>query len=103
MASSDRVSSTENSLTVKNLSFLNGVLFFSILSMLLPLLYSTIIAFFIMTYPFLWIRMLLRKKKNEVLKALPNVLDNITLLVEAGKDFFHYYEKSRPGVGMIFF
>ena len=38
-------------------------------------------------YPTLWLRDKIRKRHLEILKALPNVLDLLTLSVEAGKDF----------------
>ena len=38
-------------------------------------------------YPSVWIRSLISKRHLQILKALPNVLDLLTLSVEAGKDF----------------
>ena len=38
-------------------------------------------------YPGLWLREKIRRRQLEILKALPNVLDLLTLSVEAGKDF----------------
>jgi len=38
-------------------------------------------------YPNVWIRSLVAKRHLQILKALPNVLDLLTLSVEAGKDF----------------
>ncbi len=39
------------------------------------------------TYPQVWLRSTISKRQLEILKALPNVLDLLTLSVEAGKDF----------------
>ena len=38
-------------------------------------------------YPRVWLRSIIAKRHLEILKALPNVLDLLTLSVEAGKDF----------------
>ena len=38
-------------------------------------------------YPQVWLRGLVTKRHLQILKALPNVLDLLTLSVEAGKDF----------------
>ena len=38
-------------------------------------------------YPQVWLRGLVAKRHLQILKALPNVLDLLTLSVEAGKDF----------------
>ena len=38
-------------------------------------------------YPHAWLRSLIAKRHLQILKALPNVLDLLTLSVEAGKDF----------------
>ena len=38
-------------------------------------------------YPSAWLKSLIRKRHLSILKALPNLLDLLTLSVEAGKDF----------------
>jgi len=38
-------------------------------------------------YPDLWLRSQIKRRHTEILKALPNILDLLTLSVEAGKDF----------------
>lgn len=38
-------------------------------------------------YPMAWLRRIVKTRHLEILKALPNVLDLLTLSVEAGKDF----------------
>ena len=38
-------------------------------------------------WPTLWLKASITKRHNEILKALPNLLDLLTLSVEAGKDF----------------
>ncbi len=43
--------------------------------------------FMLLIYPPLWIRNKIQQRHLQILKALPNVLDLLTLSVEAGKDF----------------
>lgn len=38
-------------------------------------------------YPKIWLKGIVRKRHHEIQRALPNVLDLLTLSVEAGKDF----------------
>lgn len=41
----------------------------------------------VLAYPMAWLRGTIRRRHLEIQKALPNVLDLLTLSVEAGKDF----------------
>lgn len=49
----------------------------------LGILLAALLAF----WPTLWLRASVTKRHTEILKALPNLLDLLTLSVEAGKDF----------------
>ncbi len=86
MAGFDEAISPNQFIAVRMLSSLLGigfaVLFFSVnpaMGILLGLL--------LVAYPSLWLKSTIKKRHLEILKALPNVLDLLTLSVEAGKDF----------------
>ena len=51
-------------------------------------------------YPILWLRSAVRKRQNQILRAMPFVLDLLTLSVEAGLDFMTAMQRSteRPVV-----
>lgn len=50
-------------------------------------LMGLILAFCLYIYPGAWLKAVVKKRHLEIMKALPNVLDLLTLSVEAGKDF----------------
>lgn len=50
-------------------------------------LYGLVIMALLFLYPQLWLNKTIKKRHHEIQKALPNVLDLLTLSVEAGKDF----------------
>ena len=65
---------------------------FGIIIMILCLFTGKVIIGFILLacllfYPQVWLTTLVKKRHLEILKALPNVLDLLTLSVEAGRDF----------------
>jgi len=65
---------------------------FGIIMMLLCLFTGKVFIGFILLgcflfYPQVWLTTLVKKRHLEILKALPNVLDLLTLSVEAGRDF----------------
>ncbi|OGV51031.1 MAG: hypothetical protein A2X49_04570 [Lentisphaerae bacterium GWF2_52_8] len=87
MAGYDQSVSADQFLAIRILSCIMGI-FFMILgfitghpmgAMLMGLM------FFI--YPNVWLKGTVKRRHLEILKALPNVLDLLTLSVEAGKDF----------------
>ena len=45
-------------------------------------------------YPILWLRSAVRKRQNQILRAMPFVLDLLTLSVEAGLDFMTAMQRS---------
>ncbi|UDQ98929.1 type II secretion system F family protein [Lentisphaerota bacterium WC36G] len=50
-------------------------------------IYGVIVGSLLMFYPSLWIRSVIKKRHLQIMKALPNILDLLTLSVAAGKDF----------------
>ena len=46
-----------------------------------------LITLLLFMWPMVWLRTIISRRHNEIQKALPNVLDLLTLSVEAGKDF----------------
>ena len=50
-------------------------------------LYGLVILFVMFMYPQVWLKKTIQKRHLSIQRALPNVLDLLTLSVEAGKDF----------------
>lgn len=50
-------------------------------------LYGTVLALLLVVYPKAWLTTRINQRHLAILKALPNMLDLLTLSVEAGKDF----------------
>ncbi len=50
-------------------------------------LFGIIVAVLLAFSPTLWLNAVIKKRHTEIMKALPNLLDLLTLSVEAGKDF----------------
>ncbi len=50
-------------------------------------LYGIVIPALLYLYPSVWLKSITQKRHKEILKALPNILDLLTLSVQAGKDF----------------
>jgi tight adherence protein C len=52
-------------------------------------------------YPSMWLRARVEKRKKEILRALPNIIDLLILAVDAGLDFMiavrRVVQRSRPG------
>ena len=65
---------------------LGAVIFLLCLS-IQQLLFGLILGGFIALYPGLWLNAVVKARHLSILKALPNLLDLLTLSVEAGKDF----------------
>ena len=61
-----------------------GFIFFGMMSGETVL--STVIGVLLMLYPSIWLRAVIKKRHTEIMKALPNVLDLLTLSVDSGKD-----------------
>ncbi|MFA6292405.1 MAG: hypothetical protein WC637_11515, partial [Victivallales bacterium] len=87
MAGFDQLIDEYQFVAVQIIWFMIGVffaVFFSIMKQ--PFLGITFLVL-VYFYPKIWIRGVIRRRHHEIQKALPNVLDLLTLSVEAGKDF----------------
>jgi len=83
----DQTINAESFVGVKILNTVLGVLLmFSCISMGYPI-YGLMIPPLLFIYPGAWLRRAKKQRHTEILKALPNVLDLLTLSVQAGKDF----------------
>ncbi len=88
MAGYDQEISAERLIAVQLLSGATGVLvaFLSVFLAKQPVL-GILVLLVLLIYPKVWLNKTIRKRHLEIQKALPNVLDLLTLSVEAGKDF----------------
>lgn len=87
MAGYEQTMSAERFLAVRVLMFISGVVFTLLaLSAKQPGVALLCVLIFIL-YPSAWLKSLIRKRHLSILKALPNLLDLLTLSVEAGRDF----------------
>lgn len=64
-----------------------GILMGMLLAMAGKQLYGLILTAMLFIYPGAWLRAAVSKRHYEIMRALPNMLDLLTLSVEAGKDF----------------
>ncbi len=87
MAGFDQNLKTQDFVAVKILSMIFGLGFFILSSFVISPLYSLILGGLLIVYPALWVRSAGKKRHFMIMKALPNVLDLLTLSVAAGKDF----------------
>lgn len=87
MAGYDQAITASEFVSIRLLSAMTGVvlmLLFFVMNNPLP---GVLLAFLLLIYPATWLRSAVKKRHLEILKALPNILDLLTLSVEAGKDF----------------
>lgn len=88
MAGYDEDSLTpEQFITIRILLALFGALFTVFFFTAGKAVYGLLVFLCAFTYPTAWLKSTINKRQLEILKALPNVLDLLTLSVEAGKDF----------------
>ncbi len=87
MAGYEQVLTAEQFMTVRILFVVFGVLFTILFFAADNPLGGILVLFCAVLYPRVWLRTLITKRHLQILKALPNVLDLLTLSVEAGKDF----------------
>ena len=87
MAGYEQVLTPEQFMTVRILFGALGVLFTILFFASDNAMAGILVLFCAVLYPQVWLRSLITKRHLQILKALPNVLDLLTLSVEAGKDF----------------
>jgi tight adherence protein C len=86
MAGYDEAITGNQFISVRILSACAGiVVFFLLMSINMPA--GLLMCALLVIYPSLWLKATVKKRHLDILKALPNVLDLLTLSVEAGKDF----------------
>lgn len=86
MAGYDETFTAEQFIAVRILSACTGLVFMSFLAIKNPLA-GILMMLAMVIYPSCWLKAMVKKRQFEIMKALPNVLDLLTLSVEAGKDF----------------
>ena len=86
MAGYDETFSAEQFIAIRILSACSGLTLMLLFSMKNPMIGIAIMLAFT-AYPSAWLKTMVKKRQLEIMKALPNVLDLLTLSVEAGKDF----------------
>lgn len=87
MAGYDQAITPDAFLAVRMLITLAGFIVFILFVMGANPLAGVIMLLVLYMYPNVWLRSIIKKRHFAILKALPNVLDLLTLSVEAGKDF----------------
>ena len=87
MAGFDQILNTKDFVAVKIIAVVFGALIMLFAVLVKWPLYGLIVGALFMFYPHLWVRGVARKRHLEIMKALPNILDLLTLSVAAGKDF----------------
>ncbi len=79
--------SAEDFIAVRALLTLFGMALFIMCIMLGNAVSGLLMVICLYIYPGAWLKTIVKKRHLEIMKALPNVLDLLTLSVEAGKDF----------------
>ena len=83
----DQLMTPEQYLGVRFLMALFGFLMLILMGMANQMLTGFLILVLMLLYPENWLRKTARRRHLSILKSLPNLLDLLTLSVEAGKDF----------------
>ena len=83
----DQLMTPEQYLGVRILMALFGFLMLILMGMANQMLTGFLILVLMLLYPENWLRKTARRRHLSILKSLPNLLDLLTLSVEAGKDF----------------
>lgn len=87
MGGYDTAMTGEQFVAVRLLMVFFGGLFFVLFLLAGRTMSGLLILLCMLLYPNAWLNSLVAKRHLEILKALPNVLDLLTLSVEAGRDF----------------
>jgi len=83
----DQLMTAEQYLGVKFLMLLLGFLLLFLMALAGKPLYGFLLLVLLVLYPDTWLKKTARQRHLSILKSLPNLLDLLTLSVEAGKDF----------------
>lgn len=87
MAGYDQTLSAERYLGLRVILALFGILFAILIFLAKQPAGGLLAILLFIVYPATWLKGIIRKRHLSILKALPNLLDLLTLSVEAGKDF----------------
>ena len=83
----DQLMTPEQYLAVRFLMLLMGLLLMLLMALADQMLTGFLILVLMILYPDNWLKKTVRSRHLSILKSLPNLLDLLTLSVEAGKDF----------------
>ena len=83
----DQLMTPEQYLAVRFLMLLMGILMMFLMTLANQALTGFLILVLMILYPDNWLKKTARNRHLSILKSLPNLLDLLTLSVEAGKDF----------------
>ena len=83
----DQLMTPEQYLGIRLLMLLMGFLLMFLMTLADQGLCGLLILLLMVLYPETWLRKMIRVRHLSILKSLPNLLDLLTLSVEAGKDF----------------
>ena len=83
----DQLMTPEQYLAVRFLMLLMGILMMILMNLANQSLTGFLILVLMVLYPDTWLKKTVRNRHLSILKSLPNLLDLLTLSVEAGKDF----------------
>ncbi len=86
MAGFGEVFTPQEFVGLKVLFFLLGLLLLFVGALTGHFIIGLIVAVMLMIYPMVWLNAVIQRRQLSIMKALPNVLDLLTLSVESGKD-----------------
>ena len=86
MAGSDEVIPTVDFVGLRIIFFILGIVFLFIGAGAGNMMMCVIIAVLFVFFPTMWLSGVIKKRHTSIMKALPNVLDLLTLSVESGRD-----------------
>ncbi len=87
MAGYDQTISTEQFIAARICLLVLGFLFAALLGFSGKVIYGLVLLALLYIYPMAWLKKVVARRQYLILRALPNLLDLLTLSVEAGKDF----------------
>ena len=87
MAGYDQTITTEQFIAARICLLSLGFLFAALLGISGKVIYGLVLLALLYIYPMAWLKKVVARRQYQILRALPNLLDLLTLSVEAGKDF----------------